>query len=96
MILYEEPYMIYLSIMFGSKLEKEPKVTASKQFSSFQNMDIDFAAHHSIDVSTEVCSNEGRMSSFSCATCVKFVHHTRQIHLQFRDIGPSNIVPNAS
>lgn len=85
------------------KLEKEPSVTGKrislrkvpKQFSSFQNIDIDFATHHSMDVSTEVCSNEGRMSSFSCATCVKFVHRTRQIHLQFRDIGLSNIVPNA-
>ena len=31
MILYEEPYMIYLSIMFGSKLEKEPKVTVRRE-----------------------------------------------------------------
>lgn len=30
-ILYEEPYMIYLSIMFGSKLEKEPKVTVRRE-----------------------------------------------------------------
>ena len=59
-------------------------------------MDIDFAAHHSMDVSTEVCSNEGRMSSFSCATCVKFVHHTCQTHLQSRDIRLSNFIVAAS